>query len=638
MSGFATMAEIEAFEQTPFADRDLPANTFELIRRGGGDDLDRPALTFFLDPNRYDKAVTFSYRQLLAKITQTANLLHDVGIRPGDVVSMLMPNMPETFFSILGGEMGGIINPINPMLDVPTIADIMNAAEAKALIALGPFPATDLWDKAETVRAHVPTLKTIICVDLMTYLGRHGTPDIPDDGSGQRILDFHTALAQQPDDRLLSGRDVKPEDVCAYFHTGGTTGTPKLAVHTHAMEVADAWMSAECIGTEGSQVYLCGLPLFHVNAVVVTGLIPWGRGSTVVLATPQGYRNMNLLMSFWKVIEHYKVNFFSAVPTVYAGLLQVPIGEHDVSSLHYAICGAAPMPVEVFTEFQRRTGMRILEGYGLTEGTCVSSVNPMNGEKRVGSIGFRLPYQEMKAVVLDAQNTYERDCGPDEIGTVIIRGPNLFPGYTDESYNRNIWVDTGDGKGPWFNTGDLARADPEGYFWLTGRRKELIIRGGHNIDPKSIEDPLHRHPAVALAAAVGRPDARLGEVPVAYVELRPSVLVSEDELLAFAQEHIGERAAIPKAIRVVDHIPVTAVGKIFKPQLTWREVELVYRDELAQQPGVHTVTVKVGADKVYGMLADIHVTAQPGVELEALEAALREALGMYTIRYTLTVV
>ncbi|MFN8475754.1 MAG: acyl-CoA synthetase [Anaerolineae bacterium] len=488
------------------------------------------------------------------------------------------------------------------------------------------------------MRSHVPTLKTIIRVDLLAYLGRHAAPEIPEDDSGQRILDFHASLAPQPDDHLVSGRDVNPEDVCAYFHTGGTTGTPKLAAHTHAMEVADAWMSAECIGTEGSQVYLCGLPLFHVNAVVVTGLIPWGRGSTVILATPQGYRNMGLIMNFWKVIEHYKVNFFSAVPTVYAGLLQVPIGEHDVSSLHYAICGAAPMPVEVFTEFQRRTGVRILEGYGLTEGTCVSSVNPMNGEKRVGSIGFRLPYQAMKSVVLDNQNNYERDCGPDEIGTVVIRGPNVFSGYTDVSYNRNIWVDTGDGKGPWFNTGDLARVDPEGYFWLTGRRKELIIRGGHNIDPKTIEDPLHKHPAVALAAAVGRPDPRLGEVPVAYVELRPGAIVAEEELLAFAQEHIGERAAIPKTIRVIDHMPVTAVGKIFKPQLIWHEVQTVYHDEIVQQPGVHAVTVAVGPDKVYGMVADINVSAAPGVELEELETRLRETLGMYTIRYTLTVV
>ncbi|MFN8485751.1 MAG: acyl-CoA synthetase [Anaerolineae bacterium] len=637
MPGFETFAEIETFEQTPFADRRLPPNTFELIRQGSADDPDRPALIFFLDPNQYDKAVTVTYRQLLARITQTANLLHEIGIGPNDVVALLMPNLPETFFAILGGELAGIVSPINPMLDVPTIADIMNAAGAKALIALGPFPGTDLWDKAEAVRPHVPTLKTIIRVDLLAYLGRHGPPDIPDDGSDQRILDFHASVAPQPDDNLVSGRDVQPDDVCAYFHTGGTTGTPKLAVHTHAMEVADAWMSAECIGTEGSQVYLCGLPLFHVNAVVVTGLIPWGRGSTVVLATPQGYRHMGLLMSFWKVIEHYKVNFFSAVPTVYAGLLQVPIGERDVSSLHYAICGAAPMPVEVFTEFQRRTGVRILEGYGLTEGTCVSSVNPMNGEKRVGSIGFRLPYQAMKAVVLDNQNGYERDCGPDEIGTVIIRGPNVFPGYTDESYNRSIWVDTGDGGGPWFNTGDLARVDPDGYFWLTGRRKELIIRGGHNIDPKSIEDPLHKHPAVALAAAVGRPDARLGEVPVAYVELRSGAIVTEQDLLTFAQEHIGERAAVPKTIRVIDHMPVTAVGKIFKPQLIWREAETVYHDEIAPQPGVHAVTVQVGPDKVYGMVADIHVTAAPGVEMEELEARVREALGLYTIRYNLTV-
>ena len=167
--------------------------------------------------------------------------------------------------------------------------------------------------------------------------------------------------------------------------------------------------------------------------------------------------------------------------------------------------------------------MRIVEGYGLTEGACVSSGNPAGAEPRIGSIGIRYPYQDMRALILDGDK-YVRDAETNEIGVIAIRGPNVFAGYLDPAHNLGIWIDR-DGE-TWLNTGDLGRQDADGYFWLTGRKKELIIRGGHNIDPKLIEEPLHRHPAVALAAAIGRPDPHAGEAPVAYVQLKEGHSVS----------------------------------------------------------------------------------------------------------------
>ena len=203
----------------------------------------------------------------------------------------------------------------------------------------------------------------------------------------------------------------------------------------------------------------------------------------------------------------------------------------------------------------------------------------------------------------------------DEIGTVIVRGPNVFPGYKEDVHNRAAFVETGDGR--WLNTGDLGRQDADGYYWLTGRKKEIIIRGGHNIDPKLIEDPLHRHEAVALAAAVGRPDARLGEVPVAYVQLARGATATEDELLSYARDEIGERAAVPKAVRVVDPMPVTEVGKIFKPRLVRRELEDVYGRELAAIAGVREARVEAIPDKSYGTLVRVSVKAHPGYHKEA---------------------
>jgi fatty-acyl-CoA synthase len=187
---------------------------------------------------------------------------------------------------------------------------------------------------------------------------------------------------------------------------------------------------------------------------------------------------------------------FSAVPTVLSVLLDVPKGDADISSLRYAICGAAPLSVELFQRFEVHSGMKILEGYGLTEGTCASSVNPFYGERKVGSIGLRLPYQQMKVCVVDDEGKFLREAEIDEIGSICIRGPNVFNGYMEEVHNRGVWPLEG-----WFNTGDLGRQDTDGYFWLTGRKKELIIRGGHNIDPAAIEDPLYRLTGIQVAAA-----------------------------------------------------------------------------------------------------------------------------------------
>ncbi len=630
--GFQNLADIEQLEQQSLSG--LPSTPYAALQRGAAIDPDAEALAFFLDATHYDQAVHFSFCDLMAHITQAANMLYDIGLQGDGVVSLLLPNLPETHFTIWGGEMAGIVNPINPLLEPATIADIMNAAETRILVTVTPFPGLDLWEKVDSIRQQVPTLKTILRVDLGYYTGRDVAPQTITDS--QVIRDFHVTLADYQSDELAFTRDTKPEMTAAYFHTGGTTGTPKIAPHSHANQVADAWMSSYAVNAKPGDVYFCGLPLFHVNGVIVTGLIPWSNGAKVVLGTPQGYRAPGLIPNFWKIVAHYKVNFFSGVPTIYTGLLQVPIADNDVSSLQFAICGAAPMPPEVFREFEERTGIRILEGYGLTEGTCVSSVNPMHGERRIGSVGLRLPYQEMRTIILDDAGQFVRYGNVDEIGVIAVRGPNVFQGYKEDAHNQGVWIDAHDSGAPWLNTGDLGRMDAEGYFWLTGRRKELIIRGGHNIDPKLIEEPLHRHPAVQIAAAVGRPDPYAGEVPIAYVQLRPGQSITAGDLMAFVQSEIGERAAVPKSIHIVDQIPQTAVGKIFKPRLVWQEVAAVYTAELEAISGISHVEVITRQDKLHGLMAYITVTLDDGVVFDDIRNQIDATLGQYTIPYKLS--
>lgn len=402
---------------------------------------------------------------------------------------------------------------------------------------------------------------------------------------------------------------------------------PKIAVRTHRTEVANAIELAAAFGPEiagrGRTVF-CGLPLFHVNAQIGTGLTPWSVGAHVVLGTPQGYRAPGLITRFWDIAAHHRILFFSGVPTVYSALLQHPPEGQDLSPLKYGVCGAAPMPVELFHRFQQETGIQILEGYGLTEGGCVSTLNPPRGEVRLGSIGIRLPWQQMHAFILDDQGNWVRDAECNEVGVLGIRGPNLFEGYLHASHNEGLWIQRPNSRGEterWLNTGDLGRQDAQGYFWLTGRKKELIIRGGHNIDPKLIEEALHAHPGVALAAAVGRPDAHAGEVPVAYVQLRDGRTATEAELMQHAQAQVAERAAWPKHIRIVESLPTTAIGKIFKPALMLQELESVVRDE-ANALGAMLAMCEAVQDPRSGLL----------VRWRAVEKG--EELGASLARYT----
>jgi fatty-acyl-CoA synthase len=446
------------------------------------------------------------------------------------------------------------------------------------------------------------------------------------------ILGFDEVIGRYNGTHLDSGRRIQPQDRASLYHTGGTTGTPKLAPHTHFNEVAMAFMMDAACDLKTGEAILCGLPLFHVNGATVTGSFPFSIGAHVVLISPRGYRDPSAIRYFYKIVDHYKAVSFSSVPTVLSTLLEIPLEGADISSLRYGICGAAPLSTELFTRFETHSGMKILEGYGLTEGTCASSLNPLFGERRVGSIGMRLPYQQMKVMVPEEGGW--REAAADEIGAICIKGPNVFAGYLEEARNADLWPEEG-----WLNSGDLGRRDQDGYFWLTGRTKELIIRGGHNIDPAMIEDPLYRLPEVQVAAAVGRPDAHAGEVPVAYVQLAAGARTTGAELLEYLTRTVGERAAVPKSVEIVDVIPLTPVGKIFKPALRWQAIRKVYLEELAALGATaRRVEVQVGEDKKHGALARIRIEADPDADRHQLADTVKALLARYTVRYELEIV
>lgn len=627
----AALADVEAFERPPLETRGLSRSTYDMLARGAALAPEAPALSFFLRAGEFRKPFTWTHGELLADITCTANALRRLGIGRNDVVAFVLPNLPETHFVIWGGEAAGIAFAINPLLEAEQIAELMVAGGAKWMVTLAPAPGTDIWEKTVTAAAKVPSLKGILTVSVGPYVrGATGTafralsrlrkPKVH--GLTLPILSLRGEMKKERGDRL-NFEPPRPGDISSYFCTGGTTGLPKIAKRTHFSEVFDCWSTQAFVAdvfAPGSTTF-CGLPLFHVNGQLVTGLAPWSQGAHVVIGTPQGYRGDGVIKSFWEIAEHYRTVVFSGVPTVYSALLQTPTAGRDLSSIRYGFCGAAPMPVELFRNFERTTGIKILEAYGLTEGACVSSVNPPAGERRIGSIGLRIPYQQMAVVRLDGAGAFASFAEPEEVGVLAISGPNVFSGYVSPEHNKGIWLEVGGER--WLNTGDLARQDAQGYFWLTGRKKELIIRGGHNIDPKAIESALEDHPAVQLSAAIGRPDQHAGEVPVLYVQLKPDMKADEVELLAHAVARIPERAAHPKAVKMLSAMPVTPVGKVFKPALSMLEIEDVVRGE-ARAAGTQLRSLMIVQDARRGLLAKIAADDDA--------ANLREALGRYAFQ------
>jgi fatty-acyl-CoA synthase len=620
-------ADIQALEAEPLTRRALPRSTYEALADSARRWPEARALSFFLTADTHDQAFSWTYAELLADVTRAANLFHALGVDADHPVAFVLPNLPETHFAIWGGEAAGVVLAINPLFEPAQVCDLLRAARARVLVTLGPSPLTDLWARMAPQLSDLPDLRTIALVDASVYLPANRAAASPQSAasiSNVAIIDFGAAMRAQPVDHLVAPRAITEDTRSSYFCTGGTTGAPKIAIRTHGNEVFDAWAAAQFLETSAAQrTTFCGLPLFHVNAQLVAGLLPWMQGDHVVLGTPQGYRGSGVIARFWEIIAHYRVSSFSGVPTIYSALLDVPVGDNDISSLEFALCGAAPMPRKLIELFEAKTRLKLAEGYGLTEAACVSSVNPTYGERRAGSIGLRLPYQKMQVVQLDAAGCFDRLAETNEVGTLVIRGPNVFVGYLDPRHNKDLWIEI-DGE-TWLNTGDLGRQDADGYFWLAGRRKELIIRGGHNIDPKLIEDALHKHPSIALAAAVGSPDLHAGEVPVAYVQTKPGVSVSEKELLDFAARHIPERAAIPKRVKIAHQLPLTGVGKIFKPALQQKEVESVVRSEAATA-GVPIISIALDRDPQQSVVVRVQAGRRPKLQAALERYAFRSVV------------
>jgi acyl-CoA synthetase (AMP-forming)/AMP-acid ligase II len=469
---------------------------------------------------------TRTYAEFDARTDDLAAGLVDLGVKPGDTVSVLLPNsldFLDAWWAIL--KAGAVFGPVNPALTGPEAAYVIGHSQAVAVVTDAAGAGT-----LEPHRDGLTALREVIGID---------------DGAGDILLgDLAGRGGSAPDVR----RD--PHDLAAVLYTSGTTGKPKGAMLTHANVLANAAMGAELVPLGPGERVGMMLPLFHANAQVVTCVIPMTIGCEVVM-----WERFSA-STFWETVAQYEPVSVSAVPTILAAVLSAEGAPSGGNSLRYIICGAAPLSRELLEAFETRFDIRILEGYGLTETTCVSSINPYYGERKPGSIGMTVRGQEMNIVTGDGSTA-----GPGEYGEIVIKGPNVMPGYLHNPEATAESIRDG-----WLHTGDVGYADDDGYFFIVDRSKDMIIRGGENIYPRELEEVLYGHPAILECAVIGVPHEVRGEEVLAVVAPKPGMEIDAEELAAWAAERIA-KFKLPKRFEVRPELPKNATGKITKGPL-----------------------------------------------------------------------
>jgi long-chain acyl-CoA synthetase len=461
-------------------------------------------------PALADSSGSLTNAELLDGVLAAARQLRGLGIGVGDVVALKLDNRIDFVLLLFAAwRLGATITPVNPSLTDIEVARQVHDSGARLLVVEEQDAASD---------SVVPVVR------LGEVYGLSGADQAPHLDSA--------ALA------LL-------------IYTSGTTGVPKGVMLDHANLDAMTAMGRQALEVGPDDRCLLILPLFHVNGIVVSVLTPLLAGASVVIADRF---NPN---TFFETIERERPTFFSAVPTIYSMLAALPEDvQPDTSSVRFAVCGAAPASAELLTRFEERYGFPLVEGYGLSEATCGSTINPVSGPRKAGTVGTPFPGQELR-IVDRAGN--ELPQGAD--GEVVVRGPNVMRGYLGRPEDTAAVLIDG-----WLHTGDVGHLDEDGYLTLVGRSKEMIIRGGENIYPKEIEDVLASDPAVLEAAVIGLPDETWGEIVVAFVQARPGATVDLTSLRARCAENLSGYKR-PRKITVLEALPKNAVGKLDKKSL-----------------------------------------------------------------------
>lgn len=497
----------------------------------------------------------WSYRRFWSESERLAAALRRDGVGPGDRVAVYLPNCPLypiAVFAIL--RLGAIVVQVSPLYLGQDLTRLLRDSGSKAIVTL-----EILYPNLAKVRADYPIPVAVVARLREFYpwfkrpfvnsvLRKRGLPTgLPNEGW---VHPYSVARRTQGSVDLYRADPART--VAVYQYTGGTTGVPKAAMLTHRNLVANvtqanAWNTTR---VSGSEVILAAIPFFHIYGLTVALLLGLADGAEIVIQTRPD------VPEILQLIDRYQPTQFPGVPALYNSFNQQPdIARHRIRSIKYCLSGSAPLPLEVARRFEELTGGRVVEAYGLSETSPGTHANPLEGERRPGSIGLPLPSTDQRLVDLE---TGTRVLAPGEVGELSVRGPQVMLGYFGHPEETAAVLTDG-----WFRTGDIARIDADGYAYLVDRKKDMVNVGGMKVYPREVEEVLFQHPGVADAAVVGVPDPEHGEVLRAYVVRKPGATVTAEELIAFVRERIAHYKA-PRTVEFRDALPRSGVQKVLR--------------------------------------------------------------------------
>lgn len=467
--------------------------------------------------------------EMVSQGRKLASVLKNLGVLRGDRVIIQMPNCPEVFYGFSAAwRLGAVIVPINYMIGEEETAHIYQDSGAKVVISSKMF-----LPKIRACRARVPGIQTVILIE---------------DDAPEGTLSYRALVDGSREEPTIA--ETADDDIAALIYTAGTTGKAKGVIHTHGSLYANASMQHQTYPTTDGMTYISILPLCHSYGIASSNMTLFRMNRTVLLNT----FDVNVIFSS---IEKYSGNILAAVPTMYVYMLLNPEPKkYNLSSMKYWACGSAPLAVETWNQFKEMYGFEIIEGWGLTEAGANNSCNPWLGLKKIGSIGLPMTGTDMRIV-----DDYGKELPTGERGEIVIRGPQIMKGYWNRPEETAQAI-----RDAWLHTGDVGYVDPDGYFWITDRKKDLIIKGGENISPRTIEEVLYTCPNVSEAAVIGVKDEKYGEEIKAFVVLHPGEAATSEDILAFCKSKLPN-FLLPRYIVFLQSMPKSLVGKILKTEL-----------------------------------------------------------------------
>ena len=504
-----------------------------------------------------------TYKELEEAVEQFAAGLWDKGVRPGDRVALLLPNCPHFVIAYYGAlRIGAIVVPCNPTYVESELEHQLRDSGATVLIGLTLF-----YKRIKAIRDNVnlklvvignikdyfpPALKAVFTVAKEKKEGHRARLE------GEGVFDWLEFLASYQQSQVPSV-EIKPDDIALYQYTGGTTGVPKGAMLTHRNLVINARMCWAWVGEgdKGRDVTLAAIPFFHVYGMTAAlNLTIFAGGSLVLLPR---FAPLDVL----KAIQRYRPTLFPGVPAMYIALLNHPqVSKFDLSSIEACLSGAAPLPMEVAIRFEKLTGARLIEGFGMTESSPVTHANPVFGRRKEGSIGLPFPGVRAKIVELELGN---QDLPAGETGELVVSGPMVMQGYYNRPDETAKTIRDG-----WLYTGDIARMDEDGYFYIVDRKKDMILSNGFNVYPRDVEEVLYQHPAVKEAVVAGAPNERGDDTVKAYIVLKEGQTATAEEIIEFCRERLARYKA-PRAVEFRASLPKTLIGKHLRRVLVEEE-------------------------------------------------------------------